>query len=1034
MKNKWFKRCACGLLAVLLTAICVPITALGLDADSDSTVQTGMSPFAEYFDESQLNPDYIEWLENGGDGTAPSAMDMSYLAGSYARMFSRRNGGLLPQKYDLREYGMMEPVTDQGDTGICWAISANSAAASSLMSQFPQMSFSPFHTAWFSYVGDEENEAMGIFDYAGAFYSGGNDGMSVGTMAAWKGPVLNDRVQMDAYNPQDLDESLRREADYHLQDAYYMSSNAIYSSEYDLNITNDVVKQVIMDVGVVTVNYHGSDYDCYNEETYSWYNTQAYTADHEVLIAGWDDNYPKENFAEGSQPEKDGAWLVRNSWGTDWGDDGYFWLSYEDKSIQFGNSYVLEDKDNYGYNYQYDILGWSYALAYSDDAENAKEAKIANIFTSDKEENEKLEAVSFYTTDACVEYTISVYTGVNKDEPESGTLQTVQTGTENYAGYHTIELNQPVKINAGESFSIVVTLKNPNIAAPVAVEWYVKTTPDDVPQYMGNGGESYVYEPEEGIWEDAAGSVSDDFYVTNVCIKGFTNILSDGEEAVSTVRFSEMEGPLADGQFIELAAADGSDIYYSIDGAPEQKYTDFLAMDFSETEEHTISAYAVNKDGYKSQTVEKTYTKAYAQLTDLAVRYSGGNKHFDTAEQNCSVSLPFAADSVQIMAQSNDSITVNGTPLKSAALSEKIFLEPGEVKEITVEVQGEGKNPTVYTIDVYRSMLKFNYEAETIIFDDTKYMVTDSDENELKNGDSVSYLISSEKETELTVTPLNGGESCSDYIPKRPVLTGVGIDYVNEQTDVSFSDNYAYSKNADMSDKVRCEYSEYEYFPVTPGENLYIQRQATETDFAGEIFCLEVPDRPAAPKVKAAEITENSVTLQEVEGALYSNGGEWQESPEFTGLTSGETYVFSIYLTATETAFCSEIGTAEIMTAIQTVVPPDGSFPTEQSEATEKPSEPTTTTEQPEEVSEATTTTEQAEKPSEATTPTKQPEDTSSISKSQETVQSGSDTKSPQTGDDRKIILWFSLMIASAGTIYVIRLLKRKNKSMKKQR
>ena len=105
------------------------------------------SPLAKYFDESQLNPDYVEWVENGKQGAMPTYQDFSYLTKSYARLGAMQNA-LLPEEYDLRDYGKVEPVLDQNPLGICWAIAANSAAASPLMEQFPQTSFSPIHTTW----------------------------------------------------------------------------------------------------------------------------------------------------------------------------------------------------------------------------------------------------------------------------------------------------------------------------------------------------------------------------------------------------------------------------------------------------------------------------------------------------------------------------------------------------------------------------------------------------------------------------------------------------------------------------------------------------------------------------------------------------------------------------------------------------------------------------------------------------------------------------------------------------------------------
>lgn len=926
MKYNRIKRTLSLLLATVLTAVCIPVNTLGSEKDDVGNVRKCMSPLAAYFDKTKVNPDYIEWMKDRRDGIRPSAQDFSYLRQSYNRLHSLQNYALLPEKYDLREYGLVEPVPNQGNTGMCWAIAANSAASGTVMEQFPQISFSPVHTAWFKCRGNEEEEFMMVSD---PYMNGGTDAEAVATMSAWKGPVLNSKVPFNTDNIKNPDEKLRWDADYHLQDAYYMPNGVYYESDTDLCIDNAITKQLLMELGTITINYYASNPDAYNEETSAYYNTEYNSADHAVLLVGWDDNYPKENFCEGNYPQSDGAWLVRNSWGTSWGDDGYFWLSYEDKSINSGNAYILEEKDNYTNNYQYDINGWSFSIGLSEDEEEAKTVKAANIFTA--KNDEILEAVSFYTTDAGTKYSISVYTNVNEGKPESGKLMIdSQKGIESYAGYHTIELDKAVKLEKGKKFSIVITLENPEYDSPLAIEWYLKDMPDDVPQFMGNGGESYIYIIDENgkwKWDDVAGSLNDKFYVTNVCIKGFTNPLPEDGEAVSTVRFSEMEGPVKAKSELTLTTESGEEIYYSLDGSNIQKYASALTLDFSMTEKHIISAYAVNENGKRGNMVTKEYTKAKAQLTDLAVEDSAGITHMNKSLLKNEIYVANASESIKIMAQSSDKILVDGKELTSGDWTEPILLVPGESKEIEIEVKGDGKYSTTYTIIIYRSFLQFDYMTETVNFDDNIYTITDTSSNVIKSGDSISHLISTETETKLLV--LRDGrqedmESFYEYIPKRVVINNIGIDYENESTDVSFSDVYAYSSKSDMFDKVQCEYGEF--IKLIPGEDIYIQRQATDKQFASEILHLKVPNRPFAPKIEVANITDTSVTLKEIEGAMYSNGNDWQESPEFSKLTSGREYTFSAYLPATETSFCSEIGMADITTKIPEAVPSDYSF------------------------------------------------------------------------------------------------------------
>ena len=157
MKYRWMKRALGGILSAVLAISALPVSAVEIGTDTAGT-QMKISPLAAGFDESQLNPEYLEWLENGKEGAAPSMQDFSYLAESYARLHTARNAAVLPAEYDLRDYGRVTPVINQGTLNLCWAVAASDATAGTLLEQFPQMAFSATHTAWFSKLGAEEYE------------------------------------------------------------------------------------------------------------------------------------------------------------------------------------------------------------------------------------------------------------------------------------------------------------------------------------------------------------------------------------------------------------------------------------------------------------------------------------------------------------------------------------------------------------------------------------------------------------------------------------------------------------------------------------------------------------------------------------------------------------------------------------------------------------------------------------------------------------------------------------------------------------
>lgn len=81
------KRMLKGAVSIILSAVLALGTISAYAAESEDKNKTNpenrTSPISDLFDESDINPEYIEWLENGSQGVAPSMQDFSYLSESY---------------------------------------------------------------------------------------------------------------------------------------------------------------------------------------------------------------------------------------------------------------------------------------------------------------------------------------------------------------------------------------------------------------------------------------------------------------------------------------------------------------------------------------------------------------------------------------------------------------------------------------------------------------------------------------------------------------------------------------------------------------------------------------------------------------------------------------------------------------------------------------------------------------------------------------------------------------------------------------
>ena len=404
----------------------------------------------------------------------------------------------LPSRYDLRDYGKMSGVKDQGYINGCWTFGAYASLESNMLMQgLGLYDFS-------------ENNMLTHHGFDLGVDDGGNINMSSAYLARWEGPILEEK---DPYptimNPENVIVRNGLKADKHLQEIIYIPKRLNY-------LDNDDIKKAVMQYGAVdsSINYNNS---YYNYFTNGFYSTDLYGyANHEIDIVGWDDGYSANNFLV--KPPGNGAFIVKNSWGSSWGEKGYFYVSYYDPIIGDENAVYngVESANNYNGIYQYDTLGMTSTFGY-----DSGTAWFSNVFTAKNsaELNEKLTAVSFYTTKKNAQY--EVYFKDNFAADDFSNMIKVKSGTIAMPGYHTIKLDSPVSLTSGKRFAVAVKLYVPGEIYPIAVEY-------PMAGYSGlasaNWGESFV--SDNGTdWEDLQYSS----YNTNVCLKAFTSANLKGD-------------------------------------------------------------------------------------------------------------------------------------------------------------------------------------------------------------------------------------------------------------------------------------------------------------------------------------------------------------------------------------------------------------------------------------------------------------------------------------------------------------------------
>lgn len=548
--------------AALLTALAVILTT-NVPAKAAST--------DSHFTENAVLQEHNGYLQMAGEHRDTARISSQL----------RRSEETLPASYDLRTEDRVTPVKDQLHNGTCWAFGALSSAESSLLTMMKAMgrdfssvetagnavNLSEKHLVWFAFHGKNSGT---VSQYAGGdtflaqnvFDIGGSRAISVPTLARWYGAAaekdLPYTVDQNGVLTNVTNSSLQTVSRVHLQDADYLPEPVVYdlgNNGLPGNITyssgaRDVVKECIQNRGAVSVGYHSPEDTAeqdrfYKNDTCGYYcnDKTLYYPNHEVSLVGWDDHYSRDNFV--TEPQGDGAWLVKNSWGTSksWesgkssegavGQDGYFYLSYYDLSLSEPTFFSMENtsyagaqtKHTYSDIYQYDGTGMG-ASQWSLDTP----ARFANTFTA--RSDMKLQAVSVQVPEANSSAAIDIYVHPSAGNPTSGGHMASLTCHYTDAGYYTKDLgSQGILLNKGDTFSIVEQVSYADDAGQTQYCVLLEAGKPLAVQNYGvdvacSAGQSY-YSYDGSAWKDQGGAErlqpERGMETGNATIKAFSN-------------------------------------------------------------------------------------------------------------------------------------------------------------------------------------------------------------------------------------------------------------------------------------------------------------------------------------------------------------------------------------------------------------------------------------------------------------------------------------------------------------------------------
>lgn len=338
----------------------------------------------------------------------------------------------LPSSYNTAEYGLVTPAKDQGSLNTCWVFAGLSSFETALLKNgFGAYDLSEEHANYWS---TKRENGTG---WQRNFYDAGYSQMIPGYLTSWSGPRLESEIPYRSGDGLSFTQLDKGKTGFGAEGLIFLSGERA------------TVKRAVLDYGSVTAGcstirkYFSRDLTAFAclDDIPPGTDTQG----HVVAVIGWDDSFPKERFNSFSRPKNDGAWLVKSSWGTGHGENGCYWISYEDKylfSKRYGKNYAVTDIQKIKRNcqlFQNEIYGatWDMTVYKEENGNKIYQDKItySNVFDFSGGYN-RVEQVIFESECIGARYTVH-YIPLENGIPTEDTAKwhELASGTVPYSGY-----------------------------------------------------------------------------------------------------------------------------------------------------------------------------------------------------------------------------------------------------------------------------------------------------------------------------------------------------------------------------------------------------------------------------------------------------------------------------------------------------------------------------------------------------------------------------------------------------------------------